>query len=139
MRFENQKDIKRENKAIEAFLKPFNGTFKKLGRNDIDFIVYDLKGAILAFVEVKGRLRNIDNSFPLPISVKKLTKLLDKKINPVIIWACFDGIIFSKVKDLKGEIKIGGRKPRKGSSNDIELMAYYVNDITKNKFKFIKY
>ena len=110
-----------------------------MGRNDIDFIVYDLKGAILAFVEVKGRLRNIDNSFPLPISVKKLTKLLDKKINPVIIWACFDGIIFSEVKDLKGEIKIGGRKPRKGSSNDIELMAYYVNDITKNKFKFIKY
>lgn len=139
MRFENQKDIERENKAIKAFLKPFNGTFKKLGRNDIDFIVYDIKGAILAFVEVKGRLRNIDNSFPLPISVKKLTKLLDKKINPVIIWACFDGIIYSEVKDLKGEIKIGGRKPRKGSSNDIELMAYYVNDITKNKFKFIKY
>lgn len=139
MRFENQKDIERENKAIKEFLKPFNCTFKKLGRNDIDFIVYDLKGAILAFVEVKGRLRNIDNSFPLPISVKKLTKLLDKKINPVIIWACFDGIIFSEVKDLKGEIKIGGRKPRKGSSNDIELMAYYVNDITKNKFKFIKY
>ena len=136
MRFENQKDIERENKAIEAFLKPFNGTFKKLGRNDIDFIVYDLKGAILAFVEVKGRLRNIDNSFPLPISVKKLTKLLDKKINPVIIWACFDGIIYSEVKDLKGEIKIGGRKPRKGSSNDIELMAYFDKQPTlKELFK----
>ena len=133
MRFEKEKDIERENKAIETFLKPFNGTFDKLGCNDIDFKIYDSKNNLLAFVEVKGRLRNMANAFPLPISVKKLIKLIDKKINPIVIWA--------EVKDLKGELRIGGRKPRNGSSNDIELMAYFEKEFNgiKNKIKFIKY
>ena len=141
MRFEKEKDIERENKAIEAFLKPFNGTFDKLGCNDIDFKIYDSKNKLLGFVEVKGRLRNMANAFPLPISVKKLIKLIDKKINPIVVWACYDGIIFAEVKDLKGELRIGGRKPRNGSSNDIELMAYFENEFNgiKNKIKFIKY
>tara|TARA_R110000823_G_scaffold290184_3_gene408483 strand:- start:123 stop:539 length:417 start_codon:yes stop_codon:yes gene_type:complete len=138
MRFEREKDIERENKAIEAFLKPFNGTYDKLGCNDIDFKIYDDTGKTLAFVEVKGRLRNMQDAFPLPVSVKKLIKLIDKKINPIIIWACFDGLIYSEVKHLKGELRVGGRKPRDGSSNDIELMAYFDKEVSGN-IKFIKY
>lgn len=141
MRFEKEKDIERENKAIKAFLNPFSGTFDKLGCNDIDFKIYDRKNHLIAFVEVKGRLRNMKNAFPLPISVKKLIKLADKKINPVIIWACFDGIIYAEIKDLKGELRFGGRKPREGASNDIELMAYFEIEFNgvKNNLKFIKY
>jgi len=135
MRFEKQIDINREQKAIKMFVSPFKGGFLKLGDNDIDFIVSNAKGENIAYVEVKGRLKDMQNAFPLPISVKKLTKLLDKKLNPVIIWACNDGIIYAKLNEIKGIIKIGGRKPRFGSSNDIELMAYYEDN---NNFKKIK-
>ena len=136
MRFETEKDLERENKAIEAFLKPFKGTCRKLGDNDIDFEVYNSDGIKLAFVEVKGRLKNIENAFPLPVSVKKLIKLYDKKLNPLIIWACFDGIIYGKLRDLKGSIISGGRPPRKGSFNDNELMAYYNDSVNLKKIKY---
>lgn len=136
MRFETEKDLERENKAIEAFLKPFKGTSVKLGDNDIDFEVYNSDGVKLSFAEVKGRLRNIENAFPLPVSVKKLIKLYDKKLNPLIIWACLDGIIYGKLRDLKGSITAGGRPPRKGSSNDNELMAYYDDSVNLKKIKY---
>ena len=136
MRFETEKDLERENKAIEAFLKPFKGTSVKLGDNDIDFEVYNSDGVKLSFAEVKGRLRNIENAFPLPVSVKKLIKLYDKKLNPLIIWACLDGIIYGKLRDLKGSITSGGRPPRKGSSNDNELMAYYDDSVNLKKIKY---
>lgn len=135
MRFENSKDLDREEKAIIKFVSSFNGSYNKLGDNDIDFEVLH-NDKVISYVEVKGRLRALKDAFPLPIAVRKLVKLADKRVNPVIIWACEDGIIYSKVKDLKGTIKYSGRKPRAGASNDLELMAYYNNN---ENFKIIKY
>jgi hypothetical protein len=60
-------------------------------------------------------------------------KLVDKRLNPVIIWACDDGIIYAQANQLVGEIKWGGRPPREGSYNDAELMVYY------DKQKCMKY
>ncbi len=135
MRFESSKDLDREEKAINAFVSSFNGSYNKLGKNDIDFeVLHNHK--VISYVEVKGRLRTIEKAFPLPIAVRKLVKLSDKRINPVVIWACENGIIYSKVNDLDGVIRYSGRKPRKGSANDLELMAYYNNN---NNFKIIKY
>ena len=136
MRFENAEDISREIKAIRLFVKPFNGKFQKLDDNDIDFKVFDKDNRLISFVEVKGRLKDLRDAFPLPVAVRKLIKLSDKRINPVIIWSCNDAIVYSLVKDLVGKIKYSGRKPRKGSSNDLELMAYFNND---SNFKIIKY
>ena len=135
MRFENSKDLDREEKAIVKFVSIFKGSYNKLGDNDIDFEVLH-NDKVISYVEVKGRLRTLEKAFPLPIAVRKLVKLSDKRVNPVIIWACEDGIIYSKVKDLEGTIRYSGRKPRAGSTNDLELMAYYNNN---NNFKIIKY
>ena len=136
MRFENKGDLDRELKAIKLFTGRFNGSFTKLGDNDIDYKVFNGKGDLISYVEVKGRNRTISDAFPLPVAVRKLVKLLDKRVNPVIIWSCEDGIIYSLVKDLKGHITYGGRKPREASSNDLELMAYFLDDIN---FKVIKF
>ena len=40
MRFEQDKDLKREKKAIEYFVKRFQGSYKKLGPNDVDYKVF---------------------------------------------------------------------------------------------------
>jgi len=62
----------------------------------------------------------------LPISIRKISKLHDKKINPLIIWSCFDGIIYGKLNDLVGVVKYGGMKyEREGAVNDKELLAFY--------------
>lgn len=133
MIFEKDSDLKREQKAIETFVKIFGGSFKKLDPFDIDYKIFDKDNNLIAYAEVKGRIRTIHNAYPLPISAKKIVKLIDKRLSPVLIWACEDGIIYGKANKLQGEIKWGGRPPREHSSNDLELMVYF------DKQKELKY
>jgi hypothetical protein len=133
MTFETEQDLVREKKAIETFVNTFGGSYKKLDPNDIDYKVFDKEGNLIAYVEVKGRIRTMHNAYPLPVAARKVVKLADKRLNPVVIWSCEDGIIYGKLNKLNGEIKWGGRPPRDNSFNDSELMIYY------DKQKELKY
>ena len=137
MTFETEEDLKREHKAITIFVSTFEGSFKKLDPHDIDYKVFNKDGKLIAYVEVKGRIRTMHNAYPLPIAARKLVKLTDKRLTPVVIWACEDGIIYGKVDKLKGEIKWGGRTPRENSFNDAELMVYYEKQKTLKYIRFI--
>lgn len=134
--FEKEEDRVRELKAIKKFVGRFKGSYEKLDPFDIDYRVYDKDKNLIAYVEVKGRLREMAEAYPLPISATKVTKLCAKRLNPVIIWACEDGIIYAKVSDIVGEVRWGGRSPRKDSYSDEELMLYYPKQKT---FKYLKY
>lgn len=136
MRFESATDLAREKKAIEVFVSLFGGRYTKLDPNDVDYKVFDRDGNLIAYVEVKGRIRTLRDAFPLPISVKKIIKLVEKRLNPVVIWACEDGVIYAKVRDIRGDIMWGGRTPREGASNDEEMMAYYDK---QDNFRYIRY
>jgi len=136
MRFESEEDLRRERKAIETFVKVFKGSHKKLGPDDIDYRVFDKDNKLISYVEVKGRLRTISQAYPLPVALQKIVKLSAKRLNPVMIWACEDGIIYGKIHELYGTVRWGGRPKREGSYNDDELMAYYE---TQKKLKYIKY
>ena len=136
MRFENKSDLTREKKAIEKFVGIFGGSYKKLGPNDIDYRVFDSSNNLIAYVEVKGRLRAHKDAYPLPVAARKIVKLCDKRLNPVMIWACEDGIIYAKVSEIQGSVKWGGRKPRENSFNDEELMIYYEQ---QKGFKYVRF
>lgn len=136
MRFETEKDLEREVRAIEKFVSRFSGSYKKLDPNDVDFRVYDDEEKLIAYAEIKGRYRNMADAYPLPVAARKVVKLCDKRLNPVLIWACDDGIIYGRPTELQGIMKWGGRTPREGSVNDEELMVYY--DKQKN-FKYMRY
>ena len=123
--FETEQDLIREKKAIETFVKIFGGSFKKLAPLDIDYKVFDKDGTLIAYAEVKGRLKNIKTAYPLPVALSKLNKLIEKRLNPVLVWACDDGIIYGKVFSLVGEVKLGGRPPREGANSDVEMMVYF--------------
>jgi len=133
MIFETEEDLRREKKAIEIFVNTFGGSYQKLDQFDVDYKIFDKDKKLIAYAEVKGRVRTMSNAYPLPVAVRKISKLSEKRLNPVLIWSCEDGIIYGKVNKLKGEIKWGGRTPRDYSSNDSELMAYY------DKQKELKY
>tara|TARA_R110000868_G_scaffold133077_1_gene344478 strand:+ start:782 stop:1195 length:414 start_codon:yes stop_codon:yes gene_type:complete len=137
MTFETEEDLKREHKAITIFVSTFEGSFKKLDPHDIDYKVFNKDGKLIAYVEVKGRIRTMHNAYPLPIAARKLVKLTDKRLTPVVIWACEDGIIYGKIDKLKGEIKWGGRTPRENSFNDAELMVYYEKQKTLKYIRFV--
>ena len=133
MIFETDQDLKREQKAIALFVSTFGGSFKKLDPLDVDYKVFDKDGNLIAYAEVKGRIKTMRDAYPLPVAARKIVKLVDKRLVPVIIWACEDGIIYGKVNKLKGEIKWGGRIPRENSYDDLELMVFY------DKQKDLKY
>ena len=118
------------------FSAPEESVHLELGENDIDYKVFNKEGDLIAYAEVKGRLRPMNKAFPLPVAIRKLVKLSDKRLNPIMIWACEDGLIYSTVDKLKGEIRWGGRPPRDGAVNDSELMAYFQPNVN---FKYIKY
>ena len=127
MRFENDSHLEREERAIKKFCSLHNLKCKKLGANDIDFQIWK-DNKVIGFVEVKGRHKDISEAYPLPIAIRKIHKLQGEhgpRVNPIIIWACHDGIIYGKLMKLKGDIRLGGRPPRKGAVNDQEIMAYY--------------
>jgi hypothetical protein len=136
MIFEKEEDRIRELKAIQTFVNVFGGSFQKLDKFDIDYKVFDSSGAPIAYVEVKGRNSTMRNAYPLPISVFKLNKLVEKRLNPVLIWACEDGILYAKLNKLYGTIRMGGRPARAGSFRDNELMAYYDK---QQAIKYIRY
>ena len=125
MRFEGKTDLERESIAIKKFLSIFNGSAEKLGPHDIDYKIFDKDGNAICYAEVKGRLYNIEDAYPLPIAARKLVKLSDKDLSGIVIWACNDGIIFGDPSKLKGTVRYGGRTPRPGSANDQEIMIYY--------------
>lgn len=131
--FETEEDLLREQKAIRAFVSMFSGSYQKLSMEDVDFKVFDEQGKLIAYAEVKGRLRSMRDAYPLPLAIRKLMKLSDKRLNPVIIWCCDDGIIYGKVHNLTGQVKFGGRAPREGAHNDGEMMVFY------DKQKELKY
>ena len=53
MRFETKEDKLREQKAIQSFVNMFNGSYKKLGENDIDYKVFDSSDKLIAYAEIK--------------------------------------------------------------------------------------
>ena len=126
MTFETEQDRIRKTKAIEVFCKIFDGSYQKLGPNDIDFKVFDKDNNLISYAVVNGLVRTIRNAYPLPVEVKRLVKLLDKRLNPVVIWCCEDGILYGKLENLRGDILY----------NNHELMAYFDK---QKEFKYVRF
>ena len=123
MRFETNKDIEREDNAIALFCNNFLSKWEKLGENDVDYKV--TRDGRVCYVEVKGRNRTMSGAYPLPLAARKMVKLVDKGEQSIIIWDCLDGLIYGNTSHIFSKGKMGGRKPREGSSNDQEYMLYF--------------
>ena len=125
----NEQELIRQKKAIEHFAKTFGVTYKKL---DVDYKIFDKNGQLIAYAEVVGRVRTMRDAFPLPITAKKIVKLIDKRLVPVVIWSCEDGIIYGKANNLEGEIKWGSDSPLDSQ----ELIVYYDK---QKEFKYVRF
>ena len=135
-RFETAKDLEREDRAIYALCLEYGFQFEKLGDYDLDFKVFTWEGEFLGYAEVKGRNREMNQAFSLPLAKRKYDKMMSKEGHKIIIWACYDGIIFGDLSKLLYVEREGGRKPREGSANDIEMMHYYIDQNELNRLSY---
>ena len=127
MKFENTENRSRQTQALQIFCKEFGLTFVE--NKDFAFLDATLRKdtKFIGQAEVKGVHSNYDDKDFVVVSMRKMVDCQKEQIKnkkPVaIIWAFNDCIAYAKLKDLSGEFYFGGRKKRKGSTHDIELMV----------------
>lgn len=126
MQSQQSEQLRREKRAIDLFVNMFGGSYQKLDQNDIDYKVFSADGQLIAYAEVSSRVRTMRDAYPLPIQAKKMIKLTDKRLNPVAIWSCEDGIIYAKVKGLTGTVQW----------EDDEFVMYFEK---QKQFKYIRF
>lgn len=120
----SNENMSRERLAIDTYVSLFGGTYSKLGPNDIDYKVFDKDGELVGYVEVVPRIKSISTSYPLPIEAEKLVKLINKRLEPTIVWSCEDGIVYAKVNKIVGMILKPSKVKYKQQIPD-QMMVYY--------------
>ena len=127
MKFENPSNRNRQTEALKLFCKEFDLTFVE--NKDFAYLDATLRKdtKFIGQAEVKGVHSNYEDKDFVVVSMRKLVDCQKEQIKnkkPVaIIWAFDDCIAYAKLEDLSGEFYFGGRKKRKGSTHDIELMV----------------
>jgi hypothetical protein len=129
MRFETPEDIKNELNVIKRIAGA--NQFNKLGPHDLDF---EITGK--AYIEIKCYKRNSTDFDHVIVSCIKLTALqsASRKMPTFLFIQFADQLLYINVNDIEGYLKKGGRKPRPGSTNDIEFLVY----VETSKFKVFK-
>ena len=114
----------------------FGGSFVALSISDTDFKIFDSKKKLIAYAEVIIVDDFYDISTDLIVKIQSLLRLSNKRLNPVVIWAFNDGIVYSKVTKIEGLIKWGSPKGKPSLPSTMELIADYKQN--KN-FKYERY
>mgnify|MGYP003626333429 CR=1 FL=1 len=129
MIFETNEDLENEFNVIKKIAK--DNKIIKLSKFDID---YEIVGK--AYIEIKCYKIKSNQFSHTIVSLIKLVKMqkASKKLPTFLFIQFIDDLKYINIKDIAGEIKVGGRKPRKGSTNDLEFLCY----VDTNKFKTFK-
>lgn len=102
MNIESEGDLSVKQKAIQVFVSKFKGSFEKLSSNDVDYKVYDSNGDLISYADIIVCEEYFQDSTEISLSMKKLIKLSDKRLNPVMIWAFKNCIAYCKTKFIVG-------------------------------------
>lgn len=118
-------------KAIKYFSRMFNFEFIQLDPMDVDFKLTK-NGEMKSYAEVGIVEELIQDAYPLHLPLRAVQKLADKRLNPILMWACNDGIIYGRIEKLLCDVKWGGVPPPFNN----ELVATFKK---QPELKFIKY
>lgn len=131
----NEEIQKKKHKAIDTFISTFGGSYQPQVKGDVDYKIFK-DGELIAYMEVTIRNKTIATAYPLIVPAARIVKLADKRLNPVLMWACDDGVIYARLKDVEAQIKWGSLLPHLDLAEHGELMCYYAK---QKHFKYIKF
>ena len=99
----NQPEQERlKQKGIESFTAVKGWTFRPLDPLDVSYRLFNDNDEVIGYAEVIPLVRPIRMAYPLPFRIDKLVKLIDKRLNPFLVWSCEDGIMYAKAADVTG-------------------------------------
>lgn len=128
MSFESAEDLDKKKKAARIFVNIFGGSFSALSISDSDFKIFDSKKKLISYADVVIVNSNYDHSYTLTVSVSKITKLSQKRLNPVVIWLFNDGIVYTKLNNISGKISWGNLPGKESNPFTDELIAEFSQD-----------
>lgn len=121
----------KKTRAIECFVSIFGGSYQKLSPTDVDYKIFDKDMNFIGYADVNVLVKTIISAYPLPAEARRVVKLIDKRVTPILIWGCEDGIIYGKANEVIGSVKMPNSKDLMS-----ELTIYY----NKQKaFKYVRY
>ena len=133
MIFETKQDLINEEQVALKFADVGGFEYKKLTRDLLDYVLLK-NGKGVCFLEIKCFKTNHDTYPTVLNSIYKWDKMMQFERLLPTYFACsyLDGkVLYIRATDIKGDIRWAGRKPRKGSANDMEACIF----IPTNKMK----
>lgn len=128
MSFESAEDLDRKKKAARIFVNIFGGSFSALSVSDSDFKIFDSKKKLISYADVVLVDGSYDRSSNLIVSVSRISKLSQKRLNPVVIWLFNDGIVYAKLNNISGKISWGNLPGKESNPFTDELIAEFSQD-----------
>lgn len=128
MSFESAEDLDRKKKAARIFVNIFGGSFSALSVSDSDFKIFDSKKKLISYADVVLLDGSYDRSSNLIVSVSRISKLSQKRLNPVVIWLFNDGIVYAKLNNISGKISWGNLPGKESNPFTDELIAEFSQD-----------
>jgi hypothetical protein len=125
MKIESEDDLLKKTKAIQTFVDVFGGSFFSLSFNDTDYKVLDKEKNLICYAEIVIVRSDYSPSEELKVTANRLVKLSNKRLSPVLIWAFYDGIVYTKVIRLNGIISWGDRDSTQNSYDNQELVVSF--------------
>lgn len=89
-------------KAVERFCAVTGLQYTNLAPSDVSIKITD-KNTPIGYADIVPCHKLIHEAYPLHIPSKRVVMLADKLLNPVIIWACKDGVVYAPVMNLRGK------------------------------------
>jgi hypothetical protein len=90
--------------AMDTFVATFGGHYQVSSESELVYKIFNGAGKHISYAKVIVKSGLIRTSEVLSISASQLGRLIDKRLNPVIIWVCDDGIIYAKPHRIQGTI-----------------------------------
>ena len=126
--FETNQDRINEEEVVKLFANKSGYSYNKLDDFDLDFVLIDNQGRKVCYLEIKCYNTMSDQFRTAMHSVYKYEKLMkyDKKLPTFFVCRYKDDVVhYIRAKDIKGEIRISGRKnPRPNAYRDRERCIF---------------
>lgn len=108
-------------------------TFQKVRSTRFGFLglrIAERKKIGLCFIEIKCYSKNHDDFPNTMVSCIKHRKMMKRSSQlPTYLFIQWkDKLVYINANNIQGEKRVGGRKPREGSSNDQEMMIFVPNE-----------
>lgn len=122
--------------AIETYCDSMGYGFTVNVNDGVNYKITDGDNMTVGYAIVKARYKSVARANPVFVSARSLFKLIETKLEPVIIWSCNDGILYGDPRKLAGDIVYGDFSHDEELANE-SMVVFYRNTRALKRVMYI--